>query len=66
MGEDYQQRVIDEKKELDDKLKKLKRMRSFLKSATFLLTEAQLELLKRQEKVMTEYSEILAKRIELF
>ncbi len=62
--EDYQQRVIDEKKELDEKLGKL---RVFIRSAKFpTLPFIERDLLRKQMFVMEEYSEILGKRIMLF
>lgn len=62
--EAYQQRVVDEKEELDEKLAKL---RVFFNSVLFeTLSGEERELLVEQEKVMTEYSEILRKRLDLF
>jgi hypothetical protein len=62
--EDYQQRVIKEKEELDEKLEKLHK---FIMSDIFnkIQTE-QKGLLIRQRRVMDEYSAILKERIELF
>lgn len=55
----HQQRVVEERQELEERLAKL---RQFL-SAEICLS---LPLLARQERAMTEYSEILADRINLF
>jgi len=60
--EDYQQRVADEKAELDVKLEKL---RTFLAKDVEIASD-ELTRLKRQEEVMTEYSKILGERIESF
>ena len=58
------QRVEFEKEELDDKLVKLK---AFLISNYYLgLSEEMKLLLTEQAKVMTQYSDILAKRLALF
>jgi CHASE3 domain sensor protein len=58
----YQQRVVDEKKELDQKIEKLT---SFLKEPqTKCLIE--LERLQRQLVIMHQYSEVLGERIEHF
>jgi hypothetical protein len=62
---DYQQRVIDEKIELDEKLEKLL---IFISSDFFSKTisfEEQIRL-RKQSVSMTAYSEILAERIEAF
>ena len=61
----YQQRVIEEKSELDDKLEKLQ---AFLESAGF---EDNLDLLNRQLLLqqfafMLNYSAVLSRRIETF
>jgi len=60
--EDYQKRVVDEKAELDTKLEKLQ---TFL-TKDMEIASNELDRLKRQEEVMTEYSEILGERIESF
>lgn len=61
---DYQQRVIDEKRELDLKLSKLV---DFLSSKIFKdLPKEDKKLLKSQTAEMKKYSEILDKRIALF
>ena len=60
----HQQRVADEKAELDDKLGKLK---AFHSSQLFAgLDEAERERLHRQAEVMDEYSRILGARISAF
>lgn len=62
--EDWQQRVIDEKASLDGKLELLS---GFIGTPDFhALTEESRTLLGLQETAMTEYSEILGKRISLF
>lgn len=60
----HQQRVLDEKAELDERLKKL---------SAFVITDAfnrldstDRELLLEQEDAMTTYSDVLARRIENF
>lgn len=60
----HQQRVVDERQELEERLAKL---RQFLGTEICLsLPFDERSLLVRQERVMTEYSEILADRINLF
>lgn len=61
----HQQRVVDEKTELDDKRTKLK---AFIEgNAIFAgLPEEEKERLVRQHSCMTEYSEILGERIAAF
>lgn len=60
----YQQRVIEEKRELDKRAKKLY---AFFDTEIFkgLPVEEQ-ELLGKQAELMTHYSFILERRIELF
>lgn len=60
----HQQRVVDEKSELDEKLSKLD---AFLRTDTFkrLRNEEQI-LLDRQATAMQIYSGILGERIKLF
>ena len=60
----HQQRVVDEKSELDEKLSKLD---AFLRTDTFkrLRNEEQI-LLGRQATAMRIYSGILGERIKLF
>ena len=65
MEKPHQQRVVDEKKELDEKANKLVDFIS--NSPTFeTLTHTEQELLKNQQEIMWQYSEILGKRISLF
>ena len=62
--EDYQQRVVKEKEELDEKLSKLT---LFLQSdATYHLPRVHLDLLFSQKDAMEEYSDVLRQRITLF
>lgn len=63
--EPYQQRVIDEKESLDDKIHKLS---VFLGSASEMppIPDDEQGRLKRQLGVMREYSTILGERIENF
>lgn len=64
MMQPYQQRVVDEKADLDDKLSKL---RQFMTSnAWTAVPEPDRLLLIRQEEVMRQYAEILGKRIQRF
>jgi butyrate kinase len=59
---DFQQRVIDEKRELDEKLA---RLNAFVISQHSLDTVGEMEQyrLKKQRKIMEDYSDILSKRI---
>ena len=60
----HQERVVTEKKELDEKLSKLN---SFFESKTFAtLDPAECDRLRSQASVMQEYSDILGARIESF
>ena len=60
--EEYQNRVVKEKKELDEKLDRLK---SFLTNYVFeSLSAEEQSRLKRQASVMAEYSAILGERIK--
>lgn len=59
----WQQRVIDEKKELDDRHQKLTTF-IFGNRQFHQLPEAEQERLKRQWRIMDEYSGVLAERIE--
>ena len=62
--EDYQQRVVDEKDELDQKLDRLS---VFMKGDTFKgLPSEEQSRMDRQLKAMSAYSEILAERIAAF
>jgi hypothetical protein len=60
----YQQRVIDEKAVLDERLVKLNK---FLATDTFAeLPQDEQDRMQRQAKYMKRYSEILGQRIEAF
>ena len=60
----HQQRVVDEKKELDAKLEKLM---AFIRGPIFQTLESgEQERLTRQSKLMDQYSGVLAERIEVF
>lgn len=62
--EDYQVRVVDEKKELDEKAKKLL---AFISSGAFSgLESAERGLLDLQLAAMLKYSRVLRSRIERF
>jgi len=61
---DYQQRVIDEKRELDEKLGKLL---AFFQQDMFLgLSEAERSRLRNQARFMDGYSAVLEERIAAF
>lgn len=61
----HQQRVVDEKNELDEKAKKLS---AFIGTNPMFeeLDAAEQERMKEQCEIMWQYSEILGKRIEAF
>lgn len=60
----HQQRVVDEKTELDDRRSKLA---AFLYTGTFeALDAAERERLEKQLRLMTSYSDVLAERIKAF
>ena len=62
--EAYQKRVVEEKKELDEKLEKLI---VFLDSDKFdRLPPEEQDRMSRQQEVMEEYSDILGERIAAF
>ena len=62
--EAHQERVVQEKSELDAKLEKLQ---SFFQTDTFdQLDTSEQDRLIRQSKVMKEYSAILQERISAF
>lgn len=62
--EPHQQRVVDEKTELDDKIS---RLRPFLASDKFTsLPEDEQDRMDRQLSIMVEYSEVLGERIAAF
>lgn len=65
MTQAYQQRVIDEKQELDEKAKKLS---DFIGNNPLFekIDSEEQERMKEQCEVMWQYSEILGKRIEAF
>jgi hypothetical protein len=60
----FQQRVVDEKSELDDKIAKLK---AFWDNPIFpTLPEAERQRLEKQSNIMDDYSAILGERIANF
>lgn len=60
----FQQRVVDEKRELDEKLA---RLTNFVSTETFLdLPKAEKDRLNRQHEAMIDYSQVLAERIAAF
>lgn len=62
----HQQRVVQEKEELDEKLSKIS---AFIDSPNFTITvkdENEIARLVCQEEIMKDYSEILAERIAAF
>jgi hypothetical protein len=61
----YQQQVVDEKKELDDKLNKLGLFIA-QREAFYSLPKSDRELLLAQQMHMNMYSNVLAVRIERF
>jgi hypothetical protein len=62
--ESFQQRVVDEKAELDSKIV---RLRGFLGSDTFAhLPGAEQERMTRQLTVMEQYSSVLGERVAAF
>ena len=61
----HQQRVVDEKSELDDKREKLSAFKAS-NPLYFQLPEAEQHRLSRQLAIMTEYSEVLGERIAAF
>lgn len=61
---DYQQRVVDEKRELDEKRTKLN---AFVGTELYrTLDLAERECLQEQSRIMYQYSLILARRIARF
>lgn len=61
---DFQKRVIEEKKELDEKIMKLE---SFIKGDLFKkLNVIDSTLLELQYLTMVQYSQILSKRVGIF
>lgn len=63
-AEPYQQRVIDEKKELDERREKLDLF--FVTSKFAKLDQAEQDRLRIQSEIMSAYSEILRLRIVAF
>ena len=62
--EEYQQRVLDEKKELDSKIDKLG---EFIGSDEFTpVPTAEQVRMKQQRTIMKQYSDVLAARIQNF
>lgn len=63
--EEYQLRVVEEKKELDDKIEKLD---DFISSKVFLknVSSTQQDLLLLQHQWMSNYSKVLELRIKDF
>jgi len=60
----YQQRVIDEKTQLDERLQKLD---AFGRTEAFkALSPEEQGLLNRQHSLMEQYSMVLGERIEMF
>jgi hypothetical protein len=60
----YQERVVTEKRELDDKIEKLA---TFIKTGAFVGLDAdEQERLQHQDAIMQEYSVILGERIAHF
>ena len=62
----HQQRVIEEKRELDEKLQKLTLFISSEKFCEIVRSEEERGRLVCQEEAMKYYSEILGERIEAF
>lgn len=62
----HQQRVVDEKRDLDDKLQKLTAFISSEKFTTIVQDEAERGRLVCQEEAMRDYSAILGERIAHF
>ena len=62
----HQQRVVDEKRELDEKLQKLTTFINSEKFAEIVKDEDERGRLVCQEDVMKDYSAILAERIAAF
>ena len=62
--ESYQERVIEEKQELDDRIDKLE---SFLLSGRAgAVVEDEIQRMNRQCAAMKEYSDVLGERIDAF
>lgn len=61
---DWQQRVIDEKRELCERLAKLRQF--FVTTAFAEMDSESRELMKRQAKIMQNYTNVLNERIKRF
>lgn len=61
--EEYQKRVVEEKKELDEKIIKLSQ---FIFSEKFIVPKGEQERMERQFFSMVEYSRCLRERIAAF
>lgn len=60
----YQQRVVEEKAQLDERLSKLV---AFYDTGAFsVLDKAEQDRLHRQGQLMSEYSQVLGERIQAF
>ena len=62
----YQQRVVEEKASLDEKLAKLRAFFKDVGSAFDKLDSAEQGRLIRQSHIMQDYSDVLAERIAFF
>jgi len=62
----HQQRVVDEKRDLDEKLKKLTAFISSESFATIVQDDDERGRLVCQEEIMKDYSAVLAERIAEF
>ena len=62
----HQQRVVEEKRELDEKLQKLKAFISSASFTTIVQDEAERGRLVCQEEIMNDYSAVLGERIAAF
>ena len=62
----HQQRVVDEKRDLDEKLKKLTAFTSSESFATIVQDTEELVRLVYQEEIMKDYSAVLGERIAAF
>jgi len=62
----YQERAIEEKKLLDEKLGKLQTFLTQPANKIPTLPEVEMKLLRRQAKIMELYSEVLAERLAGF
>lgn len=62
----HQQRVVEEKRELDEKLQKLKAFISSEKFVSIVQDEAERWRLVCQEEIMNDYSAVFGERIAAF